>query len=144
MIPSARCPVLFSFLSVPAQTSVLPPFPNNMLLIISPWLACLRGWALHPGPLMGICDAPWSLLKWPTGELQGGYLWGRVLWCARVWRGRLHAALHRSVSSTAALLAGEPLPPTLSNWLAGRLTYSPSWLYTLCTCRNQCQLLGKG
>lgn len=51
--------------------SVLPPSPNNVLLIISPWLACLCGWVLCPDPLMGICDAPKSLLKWLTGALRG-------------------------------------------------------------------------
>lgn len=68
-------PALFSLQYFPAKPLLCPLSflpPNNVLLIISPWLACLRGWALRPGPLMGICDAPKSLLKWPTGELQGG------------------------------------------------------------------------
>ena len=149
---SLRPDILSSFPSTPLLLNLSPP--NNVLLIISPWLARLRGWAPRPGPLMGICDAPKSLLKWPAGELQGGLLWGRELWCAKVWRGRLHAALHRSVSSTAAPLAGEPLPPTLTDWLAGwladLLTYSsvytvylPKWVPAL-TERLTSEVLAEG
>lgn len=121
----------FSFLSAlfltkkKKNSTVLLSFSDNVLLIISSWLACLRGWELCPGSLMRICDAPKRLLKWPPGELQGGFQGGLELWCARVWRGRLHAALHRSVSSTAALLAGGAPASTTNDWSAGWLINSP-------------------
>lgn len=112
-------------------SSVLPPSPNNVLLIISPWLPCLRGWVLCPGPLMGICDAPKRLLKWPTGELRGASCGASSFDVPGSGEaGCTLPCLHWSFSSTAALLAWKTLPSNL-DWLArwpDWLIYSPRWL----------------
>lgn len=95
--------------------SVLPPSPNNVLLIISPWLACLCGWALCPDPLMGICDAPNSLLKWLAGarsfDVPGSGETGCTLACTNLVVAQLHFALRSPC-----------LQPWLVGWLVGWLS----------------------